>query len=225
MILNQALQTYMNNDLSTPARRLRHIRNLARITRGYIQQKYRLADATLKSWEKEERNITAVAAERCAQIYLQEGIIVSPEWILYGQGLPPTNAATVGAYFNSTEEVLDETNDEICMLRDADVFKKLYPNGMVLLVSNSDMSPFYKAGDYVGGGILYQGSNIERAVNKDCIVLLKTGEQFFRRLIKTSKGTYNLVCLNPSEETAEPVLYDADVAAVAPIIWHRLKGE
>ena len=73
------------------------------------------------------------------------------------------------------------------------------------------------------GGKIKKGEDIALAVNKDCIVHLENGERFFRRLVKNSKGNFNLTCLNPNESTTEPVLYNVDIVEAAPIIWHRWK--
>jgi hypothetical protein len=67
--------------------------------------------------------------------------------------------------------------------------------------------------------------SVDTAVNKDCIIHLKNGGRFFRRLIKNHTNGYNLTCLNPNETTSEPVLYNVEIDGVAPIIWHRWKDE
>lgn len=217
--------TSNRQELSTPGRRLKYIRSLLRVSRIYLQEKYQLPEVTLKSWENETTKLTLPGASRCVEIYRREGLIVSEDWILEGIGLDPTATATVSHYFATpTNKELPEDDDEVSMIRDANTFKETHLNAVVMIVSNDDMRPFYKPGNYVGGKMRY-GSAIDTAVNKDCIVYLKNGEHFFRRLIKNSSGGYNLTCLNPNETTAEPVLYGVDIEGIAPIIWHRWKDE
>lgn len=212
-------------ELKTPGERLKFIRSLLRVTRAYLQEKYSLPEVTLKSWENGTTNITQTGAKRCVEIYLNEGIIVSEDWITEGTGLDPTASVTVSHYFATpTDKEFPIEDDEICMFRDANVFKESQPGIVIMVVSNDDMRPFYKPGDYIGGKMRF-GDEIHTALNKDCIVHLKNGERFFRRLIKSHTDGYNLTCLNPNETTSEPVLYNVKIEGVAPVIWHRWKDD
>ena len=209
--------------LNTRGKRLKYIRSLLRVSRAYLQEKYNLPEVTLKSWENGTTILTKSGAERCVEIYRNEGMIISEDWILEGIGIDPKTTVSVGHYFATpTSKNLPLEDDEVAMIRDANLFKKSYPNAVVMIVSNDDMRPFYKPGDYVGGKMCYE-KELSKAVNKDCIIYLKNGEKFFRRLIRNYKSGYNLVCLNPNENTSEPVLYNIDVESAAPVIWHRWK--
>jgi len=184
-----------------------------------------MPEVTLKSWENNTTKLTPVGAKRCVEIYLSEGIIVSEDWIMEGIGLDPTVSVKVAHYFATpSHKELTNEDDEVNMFKDANAFKESQPGIVIMVVTNNDMRPFYKPGDYVGGKMRF-GKSIYSAVNKDCIVHLKNEEQFFRRLIKNHSHGYNLVCLNPSETTAEPVLYDVKIKGAAPIIWHRWKDD
>ena len=213
-------------ELTRVGDRLKYIRRLLRLTRAYIENTYDLPEVTLKSWENETVQLTQAGLKRCVDIYRKEGLVISENWIMQGVGLNPTASLTIGQYFAipSNIELLNEDDDEVNMLKEAKLFKESYPNAVVLLVSNDEMAPFYKPGDYVGGKIR-RGDAIEKAVNKNCIVYLTNGEQFFRRLVKNNSQGYNLVCLNPTANTPEPVLFNAEIDSVAPIIWHRCKDE
>jgi len=90
-----------------------------------------------------------------------------------------------------------------------------------MVVSNNDMLPFYKMGDYVFGRWMFH-DNIKKAINKDCIIQLANGNKYFRRLIQDDKGLFNIACLNPSGTKYQPVLYNVIIESVAPIIWHRI---
>lgn len=208
-----------------PGERLKYIRSLLRVTRAYLQEKYGLPEVTLKSWENGTTNLTQTGAKRCVEIYLNEGMIVSEDWIMEGIGLDPTTSVNVSRYFATpTDKELPIEDDEICMFRDANTFKESHPGVVIMIVSNDDMRPFYKSGDYIGGKMRF-GKAIDSAVNKNCIIQLKNGDRFFRRLIKNHMKHYNLTCLNPDETTAEPVLYNAEIEGAAPVIWHRLKDD
>ena len=53
--------------------------------------------------------------------------------------------------------------------------------------------------------------------------MLKDGATFIRRISKGNKEQrYNLVCLNPAwNGNPEPVFFNIEIEAAAPIIWHR----
>lgn len=194
-----------------------------RVSRAYLQEKYAIPEVTLKSWENGTTKLTKTGADRCVEIYRNEGLIINEDWVLDGIGLDPKATVTIGHYFATpTSKELPIEDDEIAMIRDANIFKENYPNAVIMVVSNDDMRPFYKPGDYVGGKMRF-GSDIIDALNRDCIVILKNGERFFRRLIKNSHNNYNLTCLNPNSETSEPVLFNVEIDSAAPVIWHRWK--
>ncbi len=210
--------------LKTRGERLQYIRSLLRLTRSYIEQKYGLSVETLKVWEYDKQPLTENGLKRCMAIYRAEGVLVARNWILLGEGLAPKIAVNIKRIF---EEVQEEQkgqplDDEILMLKEADYFKSLAPNSILMLVTTEEMLPVYSPGDYIGGRYI-KGKDLENAIGKDCIVKTRQGEQFFRRLIKNStSGGYNLVCLNPSwGGTLEPVIYDVAVEWAAPVIWHR----
>ncbi|MDD4893172.1 MAG: hypothetical protein PHH73_04150, partial [Candidatus Rickettsiella isopodorum] len=75
------------------------------------------------------------------------------------------------------------------------------------------------------GGRLRYSNEFDKILNKDCIIYLKDGCQYFRRLFKDSLGRFNLACLNPMGRTAEPIIFDADIESAAAVIWVRRKDE
>lgn len=210
---------------STTYERLKYLRSLIRLSRADICKRYQIPEITLKSWENGVSPLTKKGAERCTAIYRREGVILGEDWLLTGKGIDPKRSVTLGNYFSTPmQEGLDyEADDELCMIRDANAFKCSYPNAVIHIVSNNDMRPGYKSGDYVGG-LLRSKEQLETVINKDCIVQLQSNDQLFRRVIKDKRdGYYNLTCLNPTDTTAEPVLYHVDIKSVAPVIWHRWK--
>lgn len=211
-------------DLNTPAKRLKHLRNLTRNKRPFFEEKYSIPIVTLKSWENGTTKISVTTAKKLVDIYLNEGLIVSEDWIINGSGLGPKNVSDVGKYFTdpNLEITESENEEEISMIKDANIFKNSHNNAVIMMVSNDEMLPFYRAGDYVGGKLRLK-NKIDTALNQDCIIYLKNGERFFRRLVKDYHGRYNLLCLNPTINTAEPVLFNVEIESVAPVIWYRRK--
>lgn len=130
----------------------------------------------------------------------------------------------LGKYFSTVENIEDsqKESDEFLMMKEAEFFKNTTKNTIVLLITDQEMLPFYAPGDYIGGRL--QGKErVDEFLGKDCIIMIKSGSQYFRRLSKSSTdGSYNLVCLNPIwGSTLEPVIFDVDIEYIAPVIWHR----
>jgi len=228
----------INLEMATPAERLKHVRELIRLSRPYIKEKYRLPEATLKVWENGKAPLTEKGLQRCINLYRKEGVVLSKEWIMTGEGLPPNISINIGHYFSSklqypqpTERLmvrdLDKPlpyvkDDNACMLREASFFKESYSNAVILMVTNDDMEPAYRIGDYAGGRFRY-GQDIDSALKRDCIVRLKDGRHILRRLFKSNiAGCYNLACINPQPSTEEPIMFNIEIEAAAPVIWHRM---
>ncbi|WP_154699524.1 hypothetical protein, partial [Legionella pneumophila] len=112
-----------------------------------MQEKYSLPEVTLKSWENGTTKLTQSGAQRCVEAYRNEGLIVSEDWIMEGIGLDPKSTVTVSHYFAiPTNQEISFEDDELAMVRDANLFKESHPNAVVMLVSNDDMRPFYLPG-------------------------------------------------------------------------------
>lgn len=208
--------------LETPAQRLKYIRALLRLTRAYLHKHYGLPEVTLKSWENGTAKLTPTGAQRCVEIYRNEGLILSEDWILEGVGLDPKSTITVSDYFSTpSNTIISVEDDEVAMLRDANAFKESHSNAVVMLVPNDAMLPLFSPGDYVGGK-LRTGRAITDAIDKVCIVYLKSGEKLVRRVLQQGVH-YNLTTLNPMARGVEPILANVEIESVAPIIWHRWK--
>jgi hypothetical protein len=225
--------------VATVANRLKYVREIMRLSRGYLQDKYHMPATTLKSWENGLSRLTDKGIKRCIEIYRKEGMLINRDWLLSGKGLSPRVSLDMGKYLASDllyvrhnhpsinvpqigeEAKTYETDENKCILREAAFFKESYKNAVVLMVNNNDMEPVYHTGDYVGGRFLY-GKDIKIGVKRDCIVRLKNGELLLRRLFKNGSGNYNLACVNPSPNSVSPIMFDVDIESVAPVIWHRI---
>src|SRR3990167_10362757 len=123
--------TSKRQNLSTPSDRIKHLRALLRVSRSFLQDNYSIPEVTLKSWENGTTKLTATAAKRCAEAYRAEGLIVSEDWILSGKGLDPTTTITVSQYFSEpSSKDIPSQDDEACMIRDANLDRKTYPNAV-----------------------------------------------------------------------------------------------
>jgi len=206
----------------SPHGRLKYLRkDLLRRPRHYLQDKYGLSTETLKAWENGKVNLTHKSLTRCIDLYHQEGISVTKKWIQTGDGAIPTITPII--HDVSTTYTLEEDEDDSSlMIKEIEFFKKSTPNAVTMLITGKEMMPNYNPGDYIGGRFKH-GNNIEKALNKDCIIKTKKGKLLFRRLVRSNtKNRYNLTCLNPDNGTnTSPILVDVAVECVAPVILHR----
>jgi hypothetical protein len=205
--------------------RLKYIRSVLRLSRSYLTAKYGISSSTLKYWENSAEELPESAINKCIEMYRNEGVIFSREWIMYGTGLAPKLITEIGNIFSNSASIelarSGEVNDETLLLQEVKFFRELYEDGTVMVVPNNDMLPYYKAGDYVCGRQIFTSNLFVKAVSNDCIIQLTNGSKYFRRLIQDHNGFYNLLCLNALETVHEPVLYKVEIESVAPVIWHR----
>ena len=62
---------------SSSGARLKYIRGLVKVTRTYIHEKYGLPQFTLKSWENVTTKLTVTGADRCVEVYREEGLTLT----------------------------------------------------------------------------------------------------------------------------------------------------
>ncbi len=208
--------------LNSSGERLKYIRSLSRLSRSQITEKYGISASTLKHWENSAQELSENILNKCVEIYRNEGILFSRDWIISGTGLAPKSFAEIGKNFISPTlaQVANVNDDELLLIKEVHFFKELYSDGTVMIVPNNDMLPYFRSGDYVCGRWVFS-DQIAKAVNQDCIIQLTNGGKYFRRLVQDNNGNYNITCLNPLEARYEPVLYNVQIECVAPIIWHR----
>jgi hypothetical protein len=226
--------------ISKQAERLKQVRITLRLRRNHIEKKYNIPTATLKAWENALTGITEKGLKRCIDVYRQEGMLLTREWILEGTGLSPRVSLDMRKYLASdlrysrcrTDGISAEgliggdvgnnmVDEATRILHEAAFFKESYHNSVVLAVTNDDMDPMYQIGDFVGGVFRY-GKSISSVNKYDCIVRLVSGELLLRRLFRSSDGGYNLSCINPAPSSSGmPIIFGAEIECAAPVIWHR----
>jgi len=206
-------------ELKSPSSRIKYIREALGLTRDFIAQKYGIPIITLSFWENKAEHLTENAIEKCISAYFQEGIVLHKDWIRYGTGPEPRFVDELDKVkIEDTKEGLEEKFDTKLILDDVEIFRQTYHDGIVMLVTGTEMEPLYEAGSYVGGRIRFDADS---AVGLDCITILDDGSRYFRRLIKSPDGNFNLYCLNPNTSIPQPVFYKAPIKFLAPVFWHR----
>ncbi|AZL16095.1 hypothetical protein EF513_06055 [Rickettsiales endosymbiont of Stachyamoeba lipophora] len=199
-------------DLKTIAERLKYIRSLTGLNRTELSNNHTFPEITLRMWENNHKPLTDKGIRRCIELYHLEGIFVTEEWLKHGTGQPPIRYTSLTSF---------KANDEENLIKEQKYLKDLYPGITTYTIYNNDMTPFFNIGDLVGG--IFQESNFEGFHNKDCITKLSSGKIVFRRFMIAKNNSFNLIALNPQNDSDEPIIYNAHVKELAPLLFHRVK--
>lgn len=206
--------------------RVKRIRHLANLSREALCAESEVNLATLISWEVGRfGGLSQKGALRVIARVAKEGVFCTPEWLLYEVGAGPQ----VMADFKKLSQVdtvsfpVSDLDESAVIVEELMLFRQLNKHAIDYIVDDEAMLPFYNIGDYVGG-TKRTGEKIKDLVNLDCIVQTKDGRLVMRRLQAGPKEhTYNLVGINLQAKAATAIIYDVELHAAAPVIWHRRK--
>ena len=104
-IMTKIKDTKLNNSHG----RLRFIRSISGLTRNEIEEKYGLPEITLRKWETGNITLSKKGIIRCLDVYRQEDIICSEDWIINGTGPRPYLAIEFKESKNITDDILNLT--------------------------------------------------------------------------------------------------------------------
>lgn len=217
--------------LATPGERLRRARVLAGLTtRREFEKKHRISANTLQGWEQGKNPLSEKGAKRVVEAFTQEGLMCTPEWLLHGTGMPPRpfEMLRIGVRpvtIASTNDVEDlNLKEEEAIYKETQLFKELYPNAIVITITDDSMMPYFKEGDYVGG-VQVRNDELPKFANQLCILELENNLILPRLMQRSAREDflYTASCTNPATQTTPHNLIDVKVISAAPIIWHRRK--
>lgn len=231
----------LETNSSMPHERLSILRRILRLSREELLGEYDIPKTTLLSWEHGIKNISDQNLHRLLDIYLQEGLVATPEWVREGSGIGPhwvkdsafgnqaNNQANnkTGIEKNNRNPQIELPSEDTMFSQEALFFRGLSENSIALMVCTDDMAPYCYKGDMVGGRFK-TGKEIKKCLNQPCIVRLKDGKDCIRVLVeslenyKNNKNLFSLICMNPAAVKDCPaVLADIEIEMAAPIIWRR----
>ncbi len=216
--------------LTTPGERLKRARLLAGLeTREMAERIIGISKNTLQGWEQNKNPLSKKGAETVTKKLKSLGWIISPDWLLRGNGLPPRSYEMLNTGIKEPERhdlTFAELNlkEEERIYQETQLFNQQYPNSIVLTVIDNAMEPFYSIGDYVGGTKLY-GEDIKKCLGKTCIVELENHAIIPRFLqAGNQEGQYSICCSNYKTTAAAPLVqFNTKILSTAPILWHRRK--
>lgn len=194
--------------------RIRAVREALGFSRSGFED-FGIQMGTLQNWEDGRRNgVTTKGAKRLVEAFKGAGAHVTVEWLLEAEGPEPIIAPK-----SVTGDKLPSSLDEGRM--DAFTHQLLlsvhshYHHVIDMLISNDNFSPMVRVGDCVAG-FRYLANDIEKALNRMCIVQLKEGEMCLGVLSKDDYGLLQLQrSLKPGEDTPQAV----EIHSAAPVIF------
>lgn len=215
---------------STPearGKRLKSLRMMAGLSRKALEDKYSVSASTMQSWEDAKAGgLTEKGAKRAIEVFRQEGIRCTVDWLLYGIGLPPQLSDKLFAqqiHLQETVEERIEISEERAIVNELLAFRQHNPDAVEFIVPDEGLAPLFRKGDYIAGKRRY-GEAIAQVVGMDCIIETKENEVLLRRLkVGSQAGLFTLICLNPDATVSEFALHDREILSAAPVIWLRRK--
>jgi HTH-type transcriptional regulator, cell division transcriptional repressor len=208
-------------------KRLKSLRMMAGLSRKALEIEYNVSASTMQSWEDAKAGgLTEKGAKRAIEVFRQEGIRCTVDWLLFGIGLPPQLSDKLFQQQMQLQEAIEdriEITEERAIVNELLAFRQHNPNAVEFIVPDDGMMPLYHKGDYVAGKRRYQEA-IDKVLGMDCIIETKENEVLLRRIKAGSRpGVYTLICLNPNTNVTEFALHDREVLSAAPVIWVRRK--
>ncbi len=210
----------VKDTLSTPearAERLKRVRNLANLSRKDMCTSDDLNINTYKGWEiARYGGLPLDGAKKVIKRVVNFGVVCNIDWLLYGKGEEPYIIPKSAKNEQKTGNKEVKVDDNI--LREIMLFQSLFSNTIYYKVSDDGLDPKIKVNDYVAG-IRYFDKEINKCIDKDCIIQTKDGRILTRQLKKgKERNTYMLICTNPQTSVEMPVLYDLNLESAAPIL-------
>ena len=203
------------------AARLKKLRKMTHHSRKAFSEKYEISQGTLQNWETARfGGLTEKGAHTMISALGKEGLFCSFEWLMYGVGNSPVLTAHSTKKSITPNQSTIKTEEERIQAQ-LKLFCDLNPNTLNMQVTDNAMEPYFHAGQIVAGR-KRTGKDIEKLLNKPCIIELADNKVLLRYLRKGAKpNSFHMVCLNKDTPIEEPFIYNAQIVSAAPITWVR----
>ena len=208
------MSNFLIDDVSSPLARGKRIRflreHLLYLTREEFCRDSNITAQSLKGWELAwGGGLSKQGAVKIANHAKNFNIYCTDSWLMYGIG---RSAMLI------TKDLDLKEGDERHIAKELLLFREL-PHSIDTVLKDDGMVPFLYPGNYVGGIIV---KNIERAIGKECIVIVDNGEILVRILKHGEESArYDLVCLNEHTTLFKKEIKNTAIKCAAPIVWIR----
>lgn len=218
------------------SRRVQSLMEMTGLSRREFSRTTGISHSTLQHWESTSTHgLPERSAKRFIKALAVFGIECSYEWLLYGNGQYPKrfnrlelidNKLQKNADFLIREEPSVYSNDNSQtrdIAEELEFFLYRHKEAVEYVVPDDAMQPRFITGELVAG-IRRYGTDIEKLIDLDCIVLVEGGDIFLRTLRRGNlPGHYHLTHTNLNTVATKPFIYDVKLVSAAPVIWARRK--
>lgn len=222
----QHIEQSQDDSLTSPkakGERLRRIRLLANLSREDFCTDGEITLASLISWEVGRfGGLTAKGATRVIARVAKEGVFCTSEWLLYEIGVGPEVKVDYKKNQDQEEVVeLSSVTEDSTIIEELLLFRKLNKQSIDFIIEDDTMLPHYRKGDYVAGTKRF-GTKITSLIGWDCVVQTNDGRILMRNLHQGPRSnSFNLISTNLQAKVKDSIIYDVELVAAAPVIWHR----
>ena len=222
MMLNKDIDFQKINSINE---RIKTLRESIRVSRSYFEIKYKLSKETLKRWETSDCSLKKDALEKIVNIFKNEGIVVSKDWLETGKGDAPSLVPVQNKVYSKTRGnkfLIDPSEPEhIRSSKEIEFILNFYEDVIHLFITDETMLPLYPM-DCCVIGRKKTPEDIINEAGKDCIVKIKEYDYpIFRRVIVEPENKVSLYIINCSEgiSNAPPIISNVEVEYLARVKW------
>ena len=204
-------------------KRIKLSRTLAGLTRKEVFEKYNISPNTIRAWEKGVNILTENKASTLVEIFTQEGVNITTEWLLYGEDPGLTNKTGIKNTNSDLKDAINFRND-LKILDEVTYFLDNNINSVSCLITDESLSPQFSVGDYVGG-IKSIGKKIIELVGEFCIIITNDERVFPKKIfMHKEKNIFVVGDINPFTNLKVPHHFSCEIRAAAKITRHWCLG-
>lgn len=200
-------------------RRVKLARNLSNLTRKDMLERYNINPNTIHAWERGINCLTEKNALKLFEVFRQEGLSITQEWLLYGED--PSFALT-SKLDNKNQELQDilHIRRDLKIFDEIDYFRQNNINSISVMISDDALAPIFCVGDYVGG-IRLSNKDLTALVGEFCIVFTEDEQILTRKIFShQEKNTFMVGSINPFAKLNGPDCVSCDIRLAAQITRH-----
>lgn len=200
----------INKDFS---QRLRALRGYLSLSRSEIEQKYGIKVISYSLWESgKSEYINDVSIKKLMNLFRNEGIECSEEWLIEGKGPSPFKDLSKNNFSSS-----QQPSDINAIEQEKTCFLNSHKNAIAIDVLNDDMAPYYYQGDLVGG-VKIDTKNYPDFIGFPCII---TDKNNIKSIKKFSIFNDNLIFYSEKDSHKRIKKAFEEFIDIYEIIWHR----
>ena len=204
-------------------KRVKLIRTLANLTRKEMFEKYSINPNTTHAWEKGTNLLTEKKAINLVEVFNQEGIAVTKEWLLYGENPESINKSNLDDKTQDLKDIIHIKGD-LKILDEVNYFRHNNLNSVSAMISDEALFPLFCVGDYVGG-VNTIGKSLNELVGEFCIITTKDGRVLIKKILSyKGKNDFLVGGINPFANLNDPHYFTCTIQSAATITRHWCLG-